>query len=130
MRKEKKHIKSRAERMLLKRVYWLEDHKHPVKFVTSKILRDYGGMNAEAAKEMGFPWPKGFSRKGYLISATSPPDVQFVDLGHENHEFTLMGKGLKYWPAHCYSTKNEKSDWKALKSGRDSLVDRHMEGES
>lgn len=119
---EKLRVKTKPERMLLKRVYWLEAHDHPVRFVTEKVLRDYGGMNWEAAKEMHFPWPKGFSKKGYLISATSPPDVQFVDLGHENHEFVRMNKGIGYWPAHCDSTDNEAVDKKALKSGKDPLI--------
>ena len=106
---ERKHKQDRWERKLNKQVINLEEEGHPVHFVTPKVLHDYGGMNYEAAKEMGFPWPKGFSKKGYLISATSCPRTQCKDLHHEHMEFTLMtDKGLEYWPAHLKALKAER----------------------
>lgn len=109
MNREKKHVKSRWERRLLKEVYDLESKGHPVKFVDERVLRDYGGMNFAAAKEMGFRWPKNFSRKGYLISITSVPKTQAKDLVHEHSEFVSMTEDkLPYWPAHCKALRAER----------------------
>lgn len=106
----RRHIKSRWERRLLKEVYDVEARGHPVRFVTERVLHDYGGMNYAAAKELGFPWPKGFSKKGYLVSATSAPKTQTKDLHHEDFEFTGMTeRGIPYWTAHLAALKEEKS---------------------
>lgn len=107
--REGKHKQSRWERRLLREVYDLEADGHPVRFVTYRVLHDYGGMNFAAAKEMGFPWPRGFSKKGYLISATSVPKTQAKDLWHEHHEYTDMTgpQKLDYWDAHKRALKAE-----------------------
>lgn len=108
LERKKRHTK--WEKRLLKMVYDLESTGHPVRFVTERVLHDYGGMNYAAAKRMHFPWPKGFSKRGYLISATSSPKVQSKDLGHEHREYTEMTEnGKSYWPAHMEALEYEKT---------------------
>ena len=110
IRVERKHRKSRWEKKLLEVVEGLEEKGHPVRFVTSKVLHDYGGMNYAAAKRMRFPWPKGFSKKGYLIDAAMAPKRQAKDLTHEDSEFIDMTEGrMEYWPAHLRALQAEKA---------------------
>lgn len=105
---ERKKRHTGWEKKLLKMVYDLEAQGHPVRFVTERVLHDYGGMNYAAARKMHFPWPKGFSKRGYLVSATSTPKVQTRDLGHEHYEFVEMTEnGKDYWPAHKAALEHE-----------------------
>ena len=106
----KKRVKSRWERKLDLTLTQLEKKGHKVHFVTSKVLKDYGGMNYAAAQEMRFSWPKNVPKCDYLISATSEPSVQCKDSIHENSEYEDMTKKkMKYWPAHCRALQKEKS---------------------
>ena len=89
-----------------------------VKFVDSKILKDYAGMNPEAAEAMGFPDYDGDKRtKEILIDRTLPEETQTRNLKHELVEMRLMQKGMKYWEAHEIALDKEKEpfDYKPIK---------------
>lgn len=80
-----------------------------VVFTDSKILRDYGAMNPEAAKAMGFPDIDGNKKtKEILIDKTLPEETQIQNLKHELIEMRLMENGMEYWPAHLIALKAEK----------------------
>ena len=68
-----------------------------VKLVPSSVLKDYAGMNYEAAKKIGFPMKK----KEILISRDLSDKARYHTLRHELIERDLMiNKKVKYWPAH------------------------------
>lgn len=90
-----------------------------VKFVDSKILKDYAGMNPEAAEAMGFPDYDGDKQtKEILIDRTLPEETQTRNLKHELVEMRLMQKGMKYWEAHeiALGKEREPFDYKPIKA--------------
>lgn len=74
-----------------------------VQQVGSRRLKDYAGMNDEAAKAMGFP----LAPRTVLVNKSMSAKDKAETLKHERVERGLMGKGMKYWPAHKRALKCE-----------------------
>lgn len=77
-----------------------------VRKVGKNVLKDYQGMNREAAKAFGFtPLPK----KDEVLVSKDLKGKEFREtVKHEVVEQELMEKGSKYWPAHKQALKEEK----------------------
>jgi len=84
---------------------YCEDKGIRVKFVTSKVLYDYAGMNPGAAKIIGF---KDIKDNEILIDKTLPEYEQCDNIKHELVEKNLMDKGMPYWPSHLKALRAEK----------------------
>lgn len=82
---------------------WAESQGWTVKEVTKTILHDYAAMNPAAAKSMGFSMP---NNEMWLQSGMLDKD-RYTDLSHELIEYRLMKSGMRYWPAHEFSTKHQ-----------------------
>ncbi len=78
--------------------------KIAVRQVPQKRLKDYAGMNSEAAKEMGFQMPK----RTILVSKSLSNRAKYHTLKHELSEYDSMKRGKRYWPAHLNALKAEK----------------------
>ena len=77
-----------------------------VRFVTNKVLADFGGMNDEAAKKFGF---RRLPDDTILIDKGMHLKDQYETLLHECEEMVRMEKLHKqYWPEHEASLKVEK----------------------
>lgn len=81
--------------------------KFKVKYVGSKILHDYAGMNYYAAKAMGFS--KNKQKNVILIDRKLSKNIKKKTIIHEVCEANLMRKGMKYWSAHLRALKKEKN---------------------
>ena len=94
---------------------YCEDNNIKVVFTDSKVLADYGAMNPEAAKAMGFPdIDNNTKTKEIEIDKTLPEETQTQNLKHELIEMALMQGGMEYWPSHVIALKCEKEpfrDW-------------------
>lgn len=73
--------------------------------VPKNILKDYAGMNSEAARDMGFNMPDDTI---YLAKSLSPK-IRYETLRHEISEVFEMKKGKSYWDAHQMSLGVEKT---------------------
>lgn len=73
------------------------------KEVDSRTLRDYAGMNPEAAKAMGAP----VKRKTFEIDGGMSWEKRYCTLVHEVNETRDMEHGKTYWDAHCAALKDE-----------------------
>lgn len=88
---------------------YCKDNDIKVVFTDSEILKDYGAMNPEAAKAMGFPdIDNNLETKEILIDETLPEETQIQNLKHELIEFKLMKNGMEYWPSHKIALVMEK----------------------
>ena len=74
-----------------------------VKFVGKDTLKDYMGMNSEAAKIMDFPMNES---SVYIYKNANDRDKYFT-LVHELCEMQLIRDGYSYWDAHKKSLKLE-----------------------
>lgn len=75
----------------------------------SKVLKDYAGMNPEAARDIGFPdIDKDESTQEIIIDNSLPLETQVANLKHELVEVKLMRSGMQYWQAHELALKSEK----------------------
>lgn len=93
---------------LLKRVKEQAERNHfHVKFVGQNVLKDYAGMNSEAAKPFHFTNPpKG---KTILIAKSwMTPKEKAQTIVHEQVEYNLMKKGVNFWQAHEAALRAEK----------------------
>jgi hypothetical protein len=82
----------------------VEDVK--VKRVGKKVLKDYAGMNREAAKAFGF---KPLPQEGEVFVSKELKGKEFrATVKHEIVEQGLMKNGSSYWPAHEKALKSEK----------------------
>ena len=80
-----------------------------VVFTDSETLHDYGAINPEAARVMGFPdIDRNLETKEILIDKTLPKETQIANLKHELIEMRLMRNGMAYWDAHTISLVREK----------------------
>ena len=78
----------------------------------SKVLKDYAGMNPEAAKDIGFPDIDGNSKtQEIIIDDGLPLETQVANLKHELTEVKLMRQGMVYWQAHELALKSENEDF-------------------
>jgi hypothetical protein len=76
-----------------------------VRQVPAKIMKDYIGMNPEAAKSIGFPIPENT----IYIDKNLSEEAKYHTLKHENIETDLMkNKGWPYWRAHKRALELEK----------------------
>jgi hypothetical protein len=75
-----------------------------VTFVDSRRLRDYSGMNPDAAKVMEF---HNIRPNEIEIDRTMPEETQCRNLKHELIEKRLMDEGMNYWQAHTYALAKE-----------------------
>jgi hypothetical protein len=92
---------------------YCEDNNIKVVFTDSKVLADYGAMNPEAAKAMGFPDIDNDTKtKEIEIDKTLPEETQTQNLKHELIEMALMQGGMEYWQAHTIALKGEAAPFK------------------
>ena len=99
----------RVNKELKKLLKYCENNNIKVIFTDSGILHDYGAMNPEAAKTMGFPdVDNNLGTKEILIDKTQPKETQIANLKHELIEMRLMRGGVQYWPAHEVALVKEK----------------------
>jgi hypothetical protein len=75
-----------------------------VKQVPRKVIKDYAGMNSEAARVIGFPMPP----KTIYIDKNLNDKEKARTLRHELVEAQLMKKGRPYWQAHKEALKRER----------------------
>jgi 3-mercaptopyruvate sulfurtransferase SseA len=94
-------MKNKEFEKLLK---YCEDNGLIVSFVDSRSLRDYSGMNPDAAKTMGFHHIKPNEIE---IDRTMPEETQCRNLKHELIEKRLMDGGMEYWQAHSEALDKE-----------------------
>jgi len=81
-----------------------------VTFTKPRTLQDYGGMNTNAAKAMGWPMRKhGLFNKEIYIDGSMSPRLQYETLRHESCELKLMDKGMNYHDAHLRALRFEKA---------------------
>jgi hypothetical protein len=91
-----------------KLVQYAESNGFKVVF-DSKVLKDYAGMNPEAARAIGFPdIDKDESTREIIIDNSLPLETQVANLKHELVEYKLMKQGMQYWQAHELALKSEK----------------------
>lgn len=81
----------------------LEQRGFHVRFVSSKTLGDYAGMNPKAAKAFGYSCPKNT----FQIDSGMDWKRRYSTLVHEAKEYSKMKGGWKYWKAHRYASENE-----------------------
>jgi len=78
---------------------------YKVRHVSSRVLKDYAGMNDEAARKLGF---KRLKDKTILIDKRLPYKDRLRTLRHEIVEMNLMEKKrYSYWKAHKAALKAE-----------------------
>lgn len=74
--------------------------------VKPKVLRDYSGMNASAAKAMGFDsYP--IKKNEVLVDERLSPEHRKRVIRHEIYEDKHMRHGESYWDAHKKALKHE-----------------------
>lgn len=73
----------------------------PVKVVPDEKLKDYAGMNPEAAKVMGYPMEK----PEIHVAASLTPEEKRQTVEHELVEMKAMKEGRPYWQAHVEATE-------------------------
>ena len=74
--------------------------------VKPKVLRDYAGMNASAAKAMGFDsYP--IKKDEILVDRRLSPEHRKRVIKHEIYEDEHMRKGDSYWDAHKKALHHE-----------------------
>jgi hypothetical protein len=77
-----------------------------VHFVPRSVLKDFGGMNDEAAKQLGF---RRLPDDTILVDKSMKLSDQYVTLLHEPEEMVRMEKlHGKYWPEHIAALRHEK----------------------
>lgn len=77
-----------------------------VKFVSPKLLKDYGGMNYYAAKKIGFrPLPK--KNEIFVDGSMKKKDIRET-VRHEKVEVKHMKRGCSYWTAHKKALRAER----------------------
>ena len=81
----------------------LHQKGYQVKLVDSRSLRDYAGMNPEAAKDFG----KSFEPNTYEIDGGLNWEKKYTTLVHEINEHQSMKNGDPYWKAHCKALRDE-----------------------
>jgi len=84
---------------------------YKVKLVGNSVLKDYAGMNDEAAKKIKFKMNgRNLKDKTILLDKKMSVKRKFKDLKHEVVEMNLMEKKkMPYWNAHLRALKAEKS---------------------
>ena len=98
----------RVNKELKKLLKYCENNNIKVIFTDSGILHDYGAMNPEAAKTMGFPdIDNNPETKEILIDKTLPKETQIANLKHELIEMRLKQDGMEYWQAHLEALRRE-----------------------
>jgi apolipoprotein D and lipocalin family protein len=76
-----------------------------IKYVPSKVLCDYAGMNNYAARQIHFhPRPK---KNEVFIDRELPTKDKEITILHEMTELDLMRHGYPYWSAHKIALKQE-----------------------
>lgn len=75
-----------------------------IKYVSSKILKDYAGMNYLAGKVLGFP----IKHNEIYIDKNLSKRNKIRTLKHELAEIKYMKKGMNYWKAHKLALIDEK----------------------
>lgn len=75
-----------------------------IKYVSSKVLKDYAGMNYLAARVMGFPMKDG----DIFIDKNLSKKLKLRTIKHEVAEIKYMKKGYPYWKAHKLALIDEK----------------------
>lgn len=76
-----------------------------VRFVSDKVLKDFGGQNDEASKKFGF---RRLPDDTILIDKGMKLKDQYKVLLHECEEMVRMEKlGQSYWKAHLAALKAE-----------------------
>jgi hypothetical protein len=81
----------------------VEDGGTRVKLVADGVLKDFAGMNSEAARILHFSMP---DNEIWISSALSWP-VRYYTLVHEIHERDRMIRGVPYWEAHSEALRVE-----------------------
>jgi hypothetical protein len=72
----------------------------------AREMYGYVGMNEDAAKAIGFPWPYG--KNDIVIDKTIHGRFRRRTEVHELIEKHFMDKGESYWKAHKKAQKAEK----------------------
>lgn len=96
-----------------KLIQYAEKNGYTVKFVDSRTLHDYAGMNADAAKDISFT---NIEANEIELDRTLPEDTQYKNLKHELTEKKLMDSGIVYWKAHLQALKAEEEPFDYSKS--------------
>lgn len=79
-------------------------HRYKIKFVGSRKLKDYAGMNYYAAKKFNFPLTKS---NLILIDKNLSKKDKNKTIKHEIAEAELMKRGHSYWFSHKKALKIE-----------------------
>jgi len=93
-----------------------------VDFVGTKTLKDYMGMNTEAAHDMGYP----LGNKTIHISKSASAKDKYDTLKHELYEMEQMKKGESYWKAHVKALARENPMAKIRKKRKLTVYNRFM----
>ena len=93
-----------------------------VDFVGTKTLKDYLGMNTEAARDMGYP----LGNKTIHISKSASAKDKYDTLKHELYEMEQMKKGESYWKAHVKALARENPMAKIRKKRKLTVYNRFM----
>lgn len=80
--------------------------------VDSKELKDYAGMNRDAAKVLGFHMKPGVDIE---LDKGVSPGKERRNLTHELTEMAEMEKGTQYWNAHLKALKAERRPIRIIK---------------
>jgi len=81
----------------------MKTHFTKIRFVPSKKLKDYAGMNKYAAKSLGYPLKEDI----ILVDESMTREEKNRTIKHEMIERSLMKKGMTYWKAHRIALSKE-----------------------
>lgn len=75
-----------------------------IKSVSSKVLKDYAGMNPYAAKQLGF---RSIRPDEILVAKDLSSEKRRRTVNHELIEAGNMERGMPYWDAHKVALREE-----------------------